>query len=138
MTATDLVHRPLGGARVLVAEGDADDSVVLTAVLRLNGFDASEARTAEAALKATSETRPSVLVVDLDLPDQDGCALIRRVLRLPHPPAVVVVTAHTAESVRRAATAAGASAFLLKPADPVELAKLVGQLSEEQLSRKTG
>ncbi|AMV27664.1 Stage 0 sporulation protein A [Gemmata sp. SH-PL17] len=138
MTATDLVHRPLGGARVLVAEGDADDSVVLTAVLRLNGFDACEARTAEDALKAASDTRPAVLMVDLDLPDLDGCALIRRVRRLPDPPAVVVVTGHTAESVRRAALAAGASAFLLKPADPIELTKLVGQLSDEQLGRKTG
>ena len=93
MTATDLVKRPLGGARVLVAEGDADGSITLTAVLRLNGFDAREARTAEAALKATSETRPAVLVVDLDLSDGDGCSLIRRARRLPNPPAVVVVTA---------------------------------------------
>jgi DNA-binding response OmpR family regulator len=129
MTATDLVKRPLGGARVLVAEGDSDDSVALTAVLRLNGFDAREARTAEAALKATAETCPAVLVVDLDLADGDGCALIRRARRLPNPPAVVVVTGHTAESVRRAAAAAGASAYLLKPADPSELARLIGQLS---------
>jgi DNA-binding response OmpR family regulator len=132
MTATDLVMRPLGGARVLVAEGDPDDSAALTAVLRLNGFDAREARTAEAVLKTTSETRPAVLVVDLDLPDEDGCELIRRVRRLPNPPSIVVVTGHTAEGVRRAATAAGASAYLLKPADPVELVKLVGRLNESR------
>jgi CheY-like chemotaxis protein len=130
MTATDLVKRPLGGARVLVAEGDPDDSAALAAVLRLNGFDAREARTAEGALNAVSEIRPAVVVVDLDLPDGDGCALIRRVRRLPDPPAVVVVTGHAGQGVRRAATAAGASAFLLKPADPVELARLVGRLSD--------
>jgi DNA-binding response OmpR family regulator len=130
MTATDLVKRPLGGARVLVAEGDADGSVALTVVLRLNGFDAREARTAEAALRATSETRPAVVVVDLDLPDGDGCALIRRVRRLPNPPAVVVVTGHAAEGARRAATEAGAVAYLLKPADPSELARLIGRLSD--------
>ncbi len=130
MTATDLVKRALGGARVLVAEGDPDGSAALTALLRLNGFDAREARTAEAALRTVVELRPAVLVVDLDLPDGDGCALIRRVRRLPDPPAVVVVTGHTAEGVRRAALAAGASAYLLKPADPAALAKLVGQMSE--------
>jgi DNA-binding response OmpR family regulator len=132
MTATDLVKRPLGGARVLVAEGDADGSAALTAVLRLNGFDAREARTAGAALKATFETRPAVLVVDLDMPDGDGCALIRRARRLPDPPAVVVVTGHATESVRRAATAAGAAAYLLKPADPAELARLIGRLSDKR------
>jgi len=131
MTATDLVKRPLGGARVLVAEGDPDDSLALTAVLRLNGFDAHEARTADAALKATAETNPAVLVVDLDLPDGDGCALIRQARRFPNPPAVVVVTGHTAEGIRRAATEAGAAAYLLKPANPTELAKLVGELSRQ-------
>lgn len=129
MTATDLVKRPLGGARVLVAEGDADDSAALTAVLRLNGFDAREARTAEAALRATSETCPAVLVVDLDVPDGDGCALIRQARRFPNPPAVLVVTGHASEKVRRAAADAGAAAFLLKPADPIELTKLVSKLS---------
>src|SRR6478735_7302177 len=102
MTATDLVKPALGGARVLVAGGDADDSAALTAVLRLNGFDAREARTLHAVLGALAQTRPPVLVVDLDLPGADGCALIRRVRRLPNPPAVVVVTAHTAPGIRRA------------------------------------
>jgi DNA-binding response OmpR family regulator len=129
MTATDLVKRPLGGTRVLVAEGDPDGSIALTAVLRLNGFDAREARSAEAALEALSESSPAVLVVDLDLPDGDGCALIRQARRLPNPPAVVVVTGHTAEGVRRAAVAAGAAAYLLKPADPTELARVIGRLS---------
>jgi DNA-binding response OmpR family regulator len=132
MTATDIVKTALGGARVLVAEGDVDDSVALTALLRFNGFDAREARTEEDVLRAVRETSPAVLIVDLDLPSADGCALIRRVRRLPNSPAVVVVTAHTAPSVRRAAISAGAAAYLLKPADPVELAKLVGQLSGRQ------
>ena len=132
MTATDLVVRPLGGARVLVAEADPDGSATLTAVLRLNGFDASEVRTAEAALKTMSETHPAVLVVDLDLSDGDGCALIRRTRRLPQPPAVVVVTGHTTDRARRDAAEAGAAAFLLKPADPTELARLVGQLSKDE------
>lgn len=129
MTATDLAMPVLGGVRVIVAEGDTDDSATLTALLRLNGFDAREARTANDVLNAVTETDPAVLVVDLDTPGEGGCELIRRVRRMPNPPAVVVVTAHTAQSVRRAAMSAGASVFLLKPANPVELATLVGQLS---------
>lgn len=129
MTATDLAKPVLGGARVLVAEGDPDDSVALTALLRLNGFDARAACTAEDALRAARETAPAVLVADLDLPGEDGCELIRRVRRLPRAPAVVVVTAHTSAGARQAATSAGATAFLLKPADPLELVRLVAQLS---------
>jgi DNA-binding response OmpR family regulator len=127
MTATDLVMPALGGPRILVVEHDVDGSVALTAMLRLNGFDAREARSGSAALDAIGDLRPAVLVLDLDLPDTDGCDLIRRVRRLHTPPAVVVVTAHTAAGVRRAATDAGAAAYLLKPADPQELVRVVSQ-----------
>ncbi len=41
----------------------------------------------------------------------------------------MVVTAHVAGASRRAATAAGAAAYLLKPADPAELARLIERLS---------
>lgn len=132
MTATDLVVRPLGGTRVLVAAGAPDDSASLTAVLRLNGFDAREVRAADDALGAVADTRPAVVVTDLNVTDGDGCEFVRRLRQLPKPPAVVVVTGHTAGSVRRAAISAGASAFLLKPADPLELARVVERLSDRQ------
>jgi|GEM_PF-1573307 len=128
MTATDLAMPALGGARVLVAEGDADDSAALTAILRLNGFDAREARSTRAVLEAIPQTQPAVLVVDLDLPDDDRCALIRRARRFPNPPDVVVVTGHTGEGIRLAATQAGAAAYFLKPADPTQLVKVVQRL----------
>jgi DNA-binding response OmpR family regulator len=79
MTATDLAARPLGGTRVLVAVGGPDDSVALTAVLRLAGFDAREARTAADALDAVADSRPAVVVIDLDLPDGNGCEFIELV-----------------------------------------------------------
>jgi CheY-like chemotaxis protein len=129
MTATDIATPVLGGVRVLVAEGDQDDSAATAAVLRLNGFDAREARSAREVLLLVSESRPSVLVTDLDLPDDDGYTLLRRVSQLPSPPKVIVVTAHCGEGVRLAVTNAGASAVQVKPADPEKLARLVGQFS---------
>lgn len=128
MTATDIAM-PALGPLVLVAEADEDGAVSLTAMLRLKGFDAREARTGTAVLAAAASTRPRVVIVSLDLPDVDGCELIRRVRRLPDPPQVVVVTGHTAHAVRTAAAAAGAAAYFLKPADPDELAAAVRELS---------
>ncbi|QJW93278.1 response regulator [Frigoriglobus tundricola] len=128
MTATDIVESPLGGLRVLVAEGEEDGAVALTAVLRYNGFDTREARTEEDMMRTARETGPAVLILDLDLPGGDNCDVIRRVLKLPNPPEVVVVTAHTAPALRTAALRAGAAAYLLKPADPIELVRLVTRL----------
>lgn len=128
MTATDIVINPLGGMRVLVAEGEEDGAVALTAVLRLHGFDAREARTEEVVIRMVRETAPAVLILDLDLPGRDRYNVIRRVCALPSPPAVLVVTGHTAPTVRASALKAGAAAYLLKPADPVELVALVTRL----------
>jgi DNA-binding response OmpR family regulator len=128
MTATDIVMNPLGGVRVLVAEGEEDDAVALTAVLRLHGFDAREARTEEVVIRMVLETAPAVLILDLDLPGHDKYNVIRRVRALPDPPTIVVVTGHTAPTTRAAALKAGAAAYLLKPADPLELVQLVTRL----------
>jgi DNA-binding response OmpR family regulator len=128
MTATDLAMPALGGAKVLVVEGGEDDAVSLTAVLRLRGFNARTARTGADALSRVSADRPHAVVLDPDLPDADGCEVIRRVRSGPNPPPVVVLSGHTAPSVRRAASAAGAAAFVLKPADPDTLVRLLDRL----------
>ena len=128
MTATDLVMPALGGAKVLVVEGGEDDAVALTAVLRLRGFNARTARTGAAALSCVSADRPHAVVLDTDLPDADGCEVIRRVRAGPNPPPVVVVSGHTGPAVERAVSAAGAAAFVLKPADPDELVRLLCRL----------
>ena len=128
LTPTDLVLPVFGGLRVLVVEADADSAASHAAVLRLHGFDAHAARTGAAALEAVAADRPRVVVLDPELPDTDGCDLIRRLRSAPDPPAVVVVTGQTAAAFRLAVTAAGAAACLLKPADPKKLVRVVGGL----------
>jgi DNA-binding response OmpR family regulator len=130
MTATDLAMPVLGGVRVLVVEGGEDGAVSLTALLRLKGFDARTARTAADALRHVSKDRPDAVVLDPDLPDADGCEVIRRVRACPDPPPIVVLTGHTAPAVRRAVAAAGAAAIVLKPADPDALVRLLGRLTD--------
>ncbi len=123
----------LGGRRVLVVESGEDAAATLTAMLRLNGFDARTARTGSDALAAVKQDHPRVvLVLDLDLPDADGCEVIRRVRTTAEPPAVLVLTGHTDRAHRRAAAEAGASAYLLKPAEPARLVQLVRELCGDQ------
>ena len=128
VSATDFAHPRLGGDRVLVVEADPDAAASTAAMLRLYAFDAHSAPSAAAALAAVAADRPAAVVLDLDLPDADGCDLIRRVRAAPRPPAVVVVTGHTDLARRRAAAAAGAAEYLLKPADPVALVTLLTRL----------
>jgi len=129
VTATDLAPRRLGGGRILVVESSEDSAACLTAMLRLNGFDARSACTGFEALQALAEHRPEAIIVDLDLPDMDACDIIRRVRSGSHPPATtLVVTAHSDIGHRLAALNAGAAAYLLKPAEPTILVQLLQDL----------
>jgi len=129
LTATDLAPRRLGGGRVLVVESGEDSAVCLTALLRLNGFDARSARTGSDALRLFSEHQPGAVIIDLDLPDMDACDMIRRMKTTSNPSAAaVVITAHSDTGHRLAAMNAGAAAYILKPAEPTELIQLLRDL----------
>ena len=58
--------------------------------------------------------RPDVVLMDLEMPGIGGLAAIRRIKALVGPPAIVVVTLHDSEEMRREATQAGADAFVPK------------------------
>jgi len=74
-----------------------------------------------------------VLLADIAMPDEDGCALLRRIrasgnARIASIPAAAV-TAHASEDERRAVLAAGFQLHLVKPIEPAELARAVERLT---------
>lgn len=130
LTATDIAPRRLGGCRVLVVESEGDSAACLTAMLRLNGFDARAIFSGADALRELPVMKPAAMILDLDLPDMDACEVIRKVRSRTNPAAcpVVVITAHSGQSHRNAALAAGASNYLLKPTEPLTLVRALMEL----------
>ncbi|GAA4524215.1 response regulator transcription factor [Amycolatopsis samaneae] len=72
-------------------------------------------------LAAVRRLRPDVVVMDVRMPVLDGIEATRRVLALPEPPKVLVLTTFDVDEHALAAVRAGASGFLLKDAAPAEL-----------------
>ncbi|GJD80496.1 HD-GYP domain-containing protein [Methylobacterium gregans] len=71
-----------------------------------------------------------VVITDYEMPGMDGIAFIRAVRRIPglaHVP-TVMVTSHDQRSLRREALEAGATDFLTKPTDAVEIRARVTNL----------
>ena len=74
----------------------------------------AEADSRAEAVAAVEQYHPDVVLMDLEMPGIGGLAAIRRIKALVSPPAIVVVTLHDSDEMRREAAHAGADAFVSK------------------------
>ena len=75
------------------------------------------------AMRAFGETRPQVVVTDLQLPDGTGLDIVRAVRKAAPLTGLVVLTMHSGDEQIFAAMEAGASAFVGKDAPSTEVVK---------------
>jgi two-component system, LuxR family, response regulator FixJ len=87
-------------------------------LLRNAGFEIRSYPSAEAFLSEVDCSGPICLLTDLRLPEMDGIALFRHLVRLGTEPAVVVVTGHGDIPMAVAALKEGVVDFVEKPFDP--------------------
>src|SRR4029077_2375954 len=96
------------------------------------------AATAAAGLKALKEKSPSVVLLDLQLPDAEGLQTLDQIKQEYPETQVIILTAHDSlnnaiESIKR-----GAYHFISKPYAPEELLSLIEKALEKQsLLRET-
>jgi DNA-binding NarL/FixJ family response regulator len=101
--------------RVLVV----DDQLVFREVARhvldaTPGFELiGEADSGDAALSATAEMRPDLVLLDVRMPDMDGVEAAIRIRAADEPPVVVLVSVEEPRDVPAARTC-GAAAFVRK------------------------
>lgn len=113
--------------RVLVVEDEAYVRESLGAVLASKGYDVTLAASAAAAMETLERTTVDVVLTDLKMPGITGADLIVRIAaRSPELPIIVLTgfgtIASAVECVR-----AGASDYILKPADPEALDVAIGK-----------
>jgi DNA-binding NarL/FixJ family response regulator len=88
-----------------------------------------EASGGEAAVALVRERAPDVVLVDLAMPDVDGIETTRRILAARPETRVTILTSFAEQARIRSAFDAGALGYLLKDADPEELASGVRLLA---------
>ncbi|MGV9300231.1 response regulator [Amycolatopsis sp. NPDC003676] len=107
----------------------ADDQALVRAGFRLlldteDGFEvAGEASDGEQAVAQAVEHRPDIVVMDIRMPGTDGLEATRRITSHPDLAGVkvLVLTTFDVDEYVYEALRAGASGFLLKDTEPVEL-----------------
>ena len=108
-----------GASTVLVAEDDADARLLLKTLLGMRGYRVVEARDGQETLDVARETRPDLILMDLQLPRLNGFAVSRFVRQtdgLRGVP-IIIVSAHDPAKHRNLALAAGCNAYVQKPID---------------------
>ncbi|MFF2032129.1 response regulator [Arthrobacter sp. NPDC058192] len=100
---------------VLVVDDDPYLLRALRITLQAHGYDVSTAADGRTALlKARQEPPPSVVILDLGLPDLDGTAVIRGLRPFSGVPVLVLSARHGSEDKVRALDA-GADDYITKP-----------------------
>jgi two-component system KDP operon response regulator KdpE len=105
---------------VLIIEDEAQIRRFVRTVLEAEGWQVFEAATKQRGLIEAGTRQPTLIVLDLGLPDGDGVDLIRDVRAWSQVP-IVVLSARTDEADKIVALDAGADDYLAKPFGTGEL-----------------
>lgn len=127
--------------RILVIDDNDAGLLLVCSVLTLAGFLVDTAGSSQEVLGQLKARTPDLILMDVQLPGQDGLALTRQLkadpatARIP----IVALTAHAMATDRELALAAGCDGYISKPIDtrifPDQIrAALLGQPLESAVS----
>ena len=110
-----LRHPDSAPIRVLIVDDHPIVREGLRSMLEPAGVDVvGEAGTGEDALRIAAALRPEIVLLDLELPDLDGLAVLQQLKAAERRTAVLVITMHDDPALVRRAVEGGASGYVLK------------------------
>ncbi|MFC5458671.1 ATP-binding protein [Massilia niabensis] len=114
--------------RIMIVDDNVDAAETLGLLLEAHGHVVEVFNDPAAALDAVQRLQPDLAVLDIGLPDMDGCELAVRLRRLlgAHPCRLVALSGYGQEADRERSAAAGFARHLVKPITPDEVARLAG------------
>jgi signal transduction histidine kinase len=135
---TDAAPDGVQASKILIIDDEAPNVMLLERVLTRAGFDnfisTTDSREATALF---TDFQPDLVLTDWLMPEVDGCAVIAQLRALmasdDYLP-IVVLTADMTPQTRRRALAAGATDFLTKPFEQIEVLLRIQNLLKARLS----
>ena len=117
---------------VLVAEDSEDTRIMLKRAFEMKGYHVFEAEDGLQAIEIARKYRPSLMVVDLNMPVLDGLEMIKNFREHEgsggeHIP-IVAITAYDVYGMEEAAFENGCNRYLSKPLDLDELDRTLKDL----------
>jgi two-component system CheB/CheR fusion protein len=117
--------------RVLVIEDNLDSVQSMAILVKMMGHEVEFAINGYAALAVARRFRPHIVLLDIGLPDFNGCKIAEQLRWEPdfQDTRFIAISALPAQLHRQAALDAGCTDFFPKPIDPKVLEKILGDAS---------
>lgn len=118
--------------RVLIADDDQTYRGFVKRILQMN-LDVSivaEAADGAEAMQVARQVKPEVVLMDLDLPGENGLEVTRRLKAELHEAKVILLSTIGGEAVRRAAIRCGADLSMRKDVEIVQLLSAIRHTAE--------
>ena len=125
----------LSGRHILLAEDNEVNMELATEILSMNGVRVTQAWNGREAVERFRESAPftfDAVLMDMQMPEMDGCEAARHIRALPRPDGktvpIIAVTANAFAEDVAATTAAGMDAHISKPIDFALLCRTLASL----------
>lgn len=104
---------------VLVVEDNEANQLLTRAVLEREGYEVEVAGAGDEALEQLARRMPSLILMDIQLPGEDGLSLTRRLKAGPATAniPIIALTAHAMRGDSQATIDAGCAGYIAKPID---------------------
>jgi len=114
-------------ATILYVEDNIDNRTLVRRILIAEGYNLLEAADAMQALDILKNTRPNLILMDINMPDMDGYSLTAKIKGTPGLKSIPVIalTANVMRGDRERSLEAGCDGYIQKPIDIDTLAEQI-------------
>ena len=115
--------------KVLIVDDNAGTRSMIKIILERSGHKVvGEAGDGDAAIRAFSELRPEVVLLDIIMPGKSGVEVLAEIRKIDPAAKVVLVTAVEQDEVNKELFAKGAAAIIYKPFSYGDFDKVLNRL----------
>jgi len=102
--------------KIAVVDDNADNRLIIRTILE-DQYEIVEFSSGMEAIEGFKKNKPSVVILDISLPEMDGTEILRRIREDPelHDLPVIALTAHAMVGDREKYLAAGFNDYVAKP-----------------------
>jgi two-component system, cell cycle response regulator DivK len=123
--------------KILIIEDNEQNMYLMAFLLESNGYEIVQARNGKDGIRLAQETRPNVILLDIQLPEINGYQVaeeLRKNKSLDNIP-IIAVTSYAMPGDKEQILAAGATGYIEKPINPDTF---ISQLREYLPSSQSG